>query len=163
MVNIASQLIEQYVATFMLTMFTSSFKFEGELILDKFKNDKNDKNDKNNKITVKRGIVHDFVVQFKNDEDNDTYNQVFEIKSYNKVFGNITLTTNQRKINNIGTPIYVLCNYDLNGNKVIITNVDLVLGSELSKYSIFNNDIAKSKHISKKVMRINIYNNKNKY
>lgn len=46
----------------MLTMFTSSFKFEGELILDKFKNDKNDKNDKNNKITVKRGIVHDFVV-----------------------------------------------------------------------------------------------------
>ena len=38
----------------------------------------------------------------------------FEIKSYNEKFGNITLTKKQRNMSNIGTPIYVLCNYDLN-------------------------------------------------
>ena len=38
----------------------------------------------------------------------------FEIKSYNEKLGNITLTKKQRNMSNIGTPIYVLCNYDLN-------------------------------------------------
>ena len=84
------------------------------------------------------------------------YNQSFEIKSYNKEFGNITLTNNQRKISNIGTPIYVLCNYDLKDNGIIITDIDLVLGSDLLSKSIFNNK-ADSRHISKKIKRINIY------
>lgn len=56
MINIASSLIEYYLANFMLTMFTSEFKFKGELIFDEFKDDEN------NKITVKRGRVHDFIV-----------------------------------------------------------------------------------------------------
>lgn len=151
MINIASSLIEYYLANFMLTMFTSEFKFKGELIFDEFKDDEN------NKITVKRGRVHDFIVQFKNENNDGFYNQSFEIKSYNKEFGNITLTDNQRKISNIGTPIYVLCNYDLNKNAIIITDIDLVLGSDLFSKSIFNKDKADSRHISKKVNRINIY------
>ncbi len=155
MINIASQLIEYYVANFMLNMFKSKFKFNGNLIFDE------DKDDENNKITIKRGRVHDFIVQFKNDDKDDFYNQPFEIKSYNKEFGNITLTDNQRKISNIGTPIYVLCNYDLNDNAIIITDIDLVLGSNLLSYllskSLFNNDKAGSRHISKDVGRINIY------
>lgn len=151
MINIASSLIEYYLANFMLTMFTSEFKFKGELIFDEFKDDEN------NKITVKRGRVHDFIVQFKNENNDGFYNQPFEIKSYNKEFGNITLTDNQRKISNIGTPIYVLCNYDLNKNAIIITDIDLVLGSDLLSKSIFNNNKADSKHISRGVRRINIY------
>ena len=152
MINIASSLIEYYLANFMLTMFTSEFKFKGELIFDEFKDDEN------NKITVKRGRVHDFIVQFKNENNDGFYNQPFEIKSYNKEFGNITLTDNQRKISNIGTPIYVLCNYDLNKNAIIITDIDLVLGSDLLSKSIFNNNNkADSKHISRGVRRINIY------
>ena len=151
MINIASSLIEYYLANFMLTMFTSEFKFKGELIFDEFKDDEN------NKITVKRGRVHDFIVQFKNEDNYGFYNQPFEIKSYNKEFGNITLTNNQRKISNIGTPIYVLCNYDLKDNGIIITDIDLVLGSDLFSKSIFNKDKADSRHISKKVKRINIY------
>lgn len=39
-------------------------------------------------------------------------------------------------MSNIGNPIYVLCNYKLSGNTVIVTEIDLVLGSELSKKSI---------------------------
>ena len=151
MINIASSLIEYYIANFMLTMFTSEFKFKGELIFDEFKDDEN------NKITVKRGRVHDFIVQFKNENNDGFYNQPFEIKSYNKEFGNITLTDNQRKISNIGTPIYVLCNYDLNKNAIIITDIDLVLGSDLFSKSIFNKDKTDSRHISKKIKRINIY------
>lgn len=151
MINIASSLIEYYLANFMLTMFTSEFKFKGELIFDEFKDDEN------NKITVKRGRVHDFIVQFKNENNDGFYNQPFEIKSYNKEFGNITLTDNQRKISNIGTPIYVLCNYDLNKNAIIITDIDLVLGSDLFSKSIFNKDKTDSRHISKKIKRINIY------
>lgn len=156
-INIAGQLIEYYVANFMLNMFKNKFNFDGKLILDE------DKNDENNKITVKRGRVHDFIIQFKNDDNDETYDQSFEIKSYNKAFGNITLTKNQRNISNIGTPIYVLCNYDLKDNTIIITDVDLLLGSDLSKDSIFNNDIAKSKHISTKTRRIKIYPIEDKY
>lgn len=156
-INIAGQLIEYYVANFMLNMFKNKFNFDGKLILDE------DKNDENNKITVKRGRVHDFIIQFKNDDNDETYDQSFEIKSYNKSFGNITLTKNQRNISNIGTPIYVLCNYDLKDNTIIITDVDLLLGSDLSKDSIFNNDIAKSKHISTKTRRIKIYPIEDKY
>lgn len=151
MINITGQLIEYYVANFMLNMFKSKFKFNGNLIFDE------DKDDENNKITIKRGRVHDFIVQFKNEDKDGFYNQSFEIKSYNKEFGNITLTNNQRKISNIGTPIYVLCNYDLKDNGIIITDIDLVLGSDLLSKSIFNNNKADSKHISKKVKRINIY------
>ena len=44
MINIASSLIEYYLANFMLTMFTSEFKFKGELIFDEFKDDENNKN-----------------------------------------------------------------------------------------------------------------------
>lgn len=156
-INIAGQLIEYYVANFMLNMFKNKFNFDGKLILDE------DKNDENNKITVKRGRVHDFIIQFKNDDNDETYDQSFEIKSYNKAFGNITLTKNQRNINNIGTPIYILCNYILNNNEITITDVDLLLGSDLSKDSIFNNDIAKSKHISTKTRRIKIYPIEDKY
>lgn len=151
MINIAGQLIEQYVAAFMLTMFTSEFKFKGKL------NFEVNKEDQNNKNTTKKGMTHDFIVQFKNDDNDEFYNQAFEIKSYNEKFGNITLTKKQRNMSNIGNPIYVLCNYKLSGNTVIVTEIDLVLGSELSKKSIFNNDMANSKHISKKVNRINIY------
>ena len=39
MINIASSLIEYYLANFMLTMFTSEFKFKGELIFYEFKYD----------------------------------------------------------------------------------------------------------------------------
>lgn len=160
MINISSQLIEYYVANFMLNMFKSKFKFNGNLIFDE------DKDDENNKITIKRGRVHDFIVQFKNEDKDGFYNQPFEIKSYNKEFGNITLTDNQRKISNIGTPIYVLCNYDLNDNAIIITDIDLVLGSNLLSYllskSLFNNDKADSRHISKDVGRINIYKREQK-
>lgn len=60
-------------------------------------------------------------------------------------------------MSNIGNPIYVLCNYKLSGNTVIVTEIDLVLGSDLNNASVFNNNIANSKHISKKVKRINIY------
>ena len=108
MINIASSLIEQYVAAFMLTMFTSEFKFKGKL------NFKVNKEDQNNKNTTKKGMTHDFIVQFKNDDNDEFYNQTFEIKSYNEKLGNITLTKKQRNMSNIGTPIYVLCNYDLN-------------------------------------------------
>lgn len=157
MINIAGQLIEYYVANFMLNMFKKEFNFDGKLILDE------DKDDKNNKISVKRGRVHDFIVQFKNDDNDETYDQSFEIKSYNKAFGNITLTKNQRDITNIGTPIYVLCNYSLKDNAIIITDVDLVLGSDLSNNSIFKDNIAKSKHISKNTRRIKIYPIEDKY
>ena len=81
----------------------------------------------------------------------------FEIKSYNEKFGNITLTKKQRNMSNIGNPIYVLCNYKLSGNTVIVTDIDLVLGSDLFSKSIFNKDKADSRHISKKVKCINIY------
>lgn len=130
-INIAGQLIEYYVANFMLNMFKNKFNFDGKLILDE------DKNDENNKITVKRGRVHDFIIQLKNDDNDETYDQSFEIKSYNKAFGNITLTKNQRNISNIGTPIYVLCNYDLKDNTIIITHNYYFLVFTLFKYSCF--------------------------
>lgn len=66
-------------------------------------------------------------------------------------------------MSNIGNPIYVLCNYKLSDNTVIVTEIDLVLGSELSKKSIFNNDMANSKHISTKTRRIKIYPIEDKY
>ncbi len=139
MINIAGQLIEQYVAKFMIDMFKTEFHCQKENI-----------------NTTKRGKVHDFLIEF-NPKKNKELKQTFEIKSYNEKFGNITLTKNQRDKNNATNPIYVLCDYSLSENKIIITNIWLLLGSNLYDFIDPNTGLFKSKHISTNIDKMLIY------
>lgn len=145
MINVAGQLIEQYIAKFMINLFTS----------DTFKC-------KSGGITTERGKVHDFSIIFNGDK-NKPYSQSFEVKSYNK-FGNVTLSSNQRQESNVKNPIYILCDYELSKNDVIIHEVYFLLGSTFNKDihkevdQLFDdNRKLKSQHISTNFKKFLVY------
>ena len=146
MINIAGQLIEQYIARFMINLFTS----------DVFKC-------KSGGITTERGQIHDFSIIFNGDK-NKQYTQSFEVKSYNNKFGNVTLSSNQRQESNVKDPIYILCDYELSKNVVIIHEVYFLLGSTFNKDiykdvdQLFdNNGKLKSQHISANFKKFLVY------
>ena len=152
MINIAGQLIEQYIAKFIEVEFKKRFDCKPTINL------------------TQRGKVHDIKTTFKG-KKGIPYDQYFEVKSYNDKFGNITLSKNQRKEDHIKNPVYILCNYKITNNVVENTQIYFLLGSMFDikdksskEYTeLFDeNGMLKSKHFSVKFNKFCMFDINNK-